>query len=124
MKEAFVNPDLSVTIKDSPVPKPGPNQVLIKAVAYGTNPKDWKYPYLNKKADNSGDDVAGTVEAVGDNVFEFKAGDRVAGYHTIGHPAGTFAEYSLVPVETTFHIPAKTSFEEVSLYIYIYPSTP
>jgi NADPH:quinone reductase len=44
MKEAFVNTDLSVEIKDSPVPKPGPGDVLIKVAVSGSNPKDWKYP--------------------------------------------------------------------------------
>jgi NADPH:quinone reductase-like Zn-dependent oxidoreductase len=41
MKEAYVNPDLSVEIKDVAMPEPGPGQVLIKVVVSGSNPKDW-----------------------------------------------------------------------------------
>lgn len=41
MKEAYVNKDLSVEIKDVNMPEPGPSQVLIKVVVSGSNPKDW-----------------------------------------------------------------------------------
>lgn len=58
--------------------------------------------------------MAGYVEAVGKNVTEFKHGDRVAGYHVFLQPWGTFAEYALSPAQTTFHIPAHTSFEEAA----------
>jgi len=39
---------LDVQIKDIPVPKPEPDQVLIRVIISGTNPKDWKYPILVK----------------------------------------------------------------------------
>lgn len=46
MKEAHVAKDLSVSIKDVPIPEPGPGQILIKVVVSGSNPKDWYvYPY-------------------------------------------------------------------------------
>lgn len=35
MKEAIVQKDTSVNIIDSPIPKPGPEQVLIKVVVSG-----------------------------------------------------------------------------------------
>lgn len=41
MKEAQVAKDLSVTIKDVAVPEPQANQVVIKVVYSGSNPKDW-----------------------------------------------------------------------------------
>ncbi|KAK5993713.1 Trans-enoyl reductase fsr4 [Cladobotryum mycophilum] len=114
MKEAIVHPDTSVTLHDVPVPTPSKDQVLIRVAAFGTNPKDWKYPKWKDYSHNAGDDVAGIVEAVGENVFEFKKGDRVAGFHVMGDPAGVFAEYSIVPAHTTFHIPESTSFEEAA----------
>lgn len=42
MKEAIVSPGPSVKIVDSPIPKPGSDDVIIKIVVSGSNPKDWK----------------------------------------------------------------------------------
>lgn len=114
MKEAIVKPDTSVAIQDSPVPTPARDEILVKVLAFGVNPKDWKVPVWTGTAANSGDDVAGVVEAVGEDVFEFNKGDRVAGFHVMRTPGGAFAEYAILPEHTTFHIPAKISFEEVS----------
>jgi len=41
MKEAIVKKDLSVDIIVSPIPKPKDDQVVIKVVVSGSNPKDW-----------------------------------------------------------------------------------
>jgi NADPH:quinone reductase-like Zn-dependent oxidoreductase len=40
MKEALVSAGPKVRIVDSPVPKPGPDQVMIKVVVAAANPKD------------------------------------------------------------------------------------
>jgi NADPH2:quinone reductase len=96
---------------DSPVTEPNADQVLIKVVVSGSNPKDWKVPEWVGNNINQGDDVAGTVEKVGANVTEFKPGDRVAAFHEIQAPHGSYAEYAVAWAHTTFHIPKKTSFE-------------
>ncbi|KAF4456350.1 NADPH2:quinone reductase [Fusarium austroafricanum] len=114
MKEAIVKKDTSVEIVDSPIPKPGPDDVLIKVIIAGTNPKDWKIPVWMNKEINTGDDIAGIVEAVGENVVGFHQGDRVAAFHEMMTPHGAFAEYAIAPYWTTFHIPAKVSFEEAA----------
>lgn len=44
MKEAFVTTGPKVNIVDSEVPKAGKDQVVIKVVFSGSNPKDWKVP--------------------------------------------------------------------------------
>jgi D-arabinose 1-dehydrogenase-like Zn-dependent alcohol dehydrogenase len=41
MKEAIVSKGPKVEILDSPIPEPGPEQVVIKVVVSGSNPKDW-----------------------------------------------------------------------------------
>ena len=41
MKEAVVAKGPKVTIRDVPIPKAGPNQVVTKVVFSGSNPKDW-----------------------------------------------------------------------------------
>ena len=63
---------------------------------------------------NEGDDIAGYVHQVGSNVTEFHPGDRVAAFHVMRTPGGSYAEYALSPAHTTFHIPKKTTFEEAA----------
>lgn len=126
MKEAIVAKGPKVTIHDVDIPKPNTDQVLIKVVFSGSNPKDWKRPNYGEPH-NSGDDIAGIVEEVGENVVEFKKGDRVAAFHEMMSPHGSFAEYAIAWAYTTFHLPKTTSFEEVReiqvLVVYILMST-
>lgn len=114
MKEAVVSKGTKVEIIDSPIPTPNDDQVLIKVVVSGSNPKDWKLPDMRPDVINQGDDIAGVVEKVGANVFEFKPGDRVAAFHEMMTPHGSYAEYAVAWEHTTFHIPAGTSFEEAA----------
>lgn len=51
---------------------------------------------------------------MGTNVWEFKKGDRVASFHEMKAPGGSFAEYALGWQHTTFHIPHNISFEQAS----------
>jgi len=86
-------------------PAPGPGEVLVNLAAAGVNPFDWKVAdgMLDGKMPHVfpfvlGVDGAGTVEAVGEGVTRFAAGDPVYGqfFHA---PAGvgTYAEYVTVP---------------------------
>lgn len=101
-----------MTIKDSPIPKPNDDQLVIKVIVSGSNPKDWKIPEWMNNPHNSGDDIAGIVHEVGKNVTEFKPGDRVFAFHEMVKPNGSFAEYAVAWQHTTAHLPASTSFEE------------
>ncbi|KAM5377859.1 hypothetical protein ACJZ2D_004763 [Fusarium nematophilum] len=114
MKEAIVAPDITVKVIDSPVPEPGPGEVLIRVVVSGTNPKDWKVPVWTDTASNSGDDIAGTVVSLGTNVRGFHEGDRVAAFHVMRTSGGSFAEYAIAPQHTVFAIPESTTFEEAA----------
>ncbi|KAI8629610.1 GroES-like protein [Xylariaceae sp. FL1651] len=114
MKEAIVSKGPKVEIIDSPIPQPAANQVLIKVVVSGSNPKDWKLPLWTGKAINQGDDIAGIVHEVGENVTEFSPGDRVAAFHEMMTPGGSYAEYAIAWQHTTFHIPKHTTFEEAA----------
>ena len=82
-------------------PVPADDQILVKVHAVSVNPYDWHFvegtPYfmraigvgLRKPKDiRLGVDFAGTVEAVGKNVTQFKPGDEV-----FGGRDGAFAEY-------------------------------
>ncbi|KAF1986718.1 GroES-like protein [Aulographum hederae CBS 113979] len=116
MKEAIIKGGPKVEIIDSPIPEPGPTDVIIKVVYSGSNPKDWKYPEWmpDQTPINQGDDIAGTVHAVGSKVTEFKKGDRVGAFHEMHSPHGSYAEYALAHAHTTFHLPASTSFEDAA----------
>ncbi|KAJ5085107.1 hypothetical protein N7532_009878 [Penicillium argentinense] len=114
MKEAFVSKNLGVSIKDTDIPIPKAGQVLICVVVSGTNPKDWKMPPhwpVDGTPFNQGDDIAGYIEAVGDDVAGFRKGDKVAAFHQVMTPHGSWAEYAIAPAYSTFHVPSKTSFE-------------
>ncbi|KAK2755874.1 hypothetical protein FQN54_005670 [Arachnomyces sp. PD_36] len=115
MKEALFNLDSgedTVSIVDSPIPKPNATQVVIKVEAAGMNPKDFKHK--GHGPHNQGDDIAGYVESVGEKVTEFKKGDRVAAFHEMGTKGGAYAEYAVAWAHTTFHIPKSTGFEEAA----------
>ncbi|KAK1535163.1 alcohol dehydrogenase [Colletotrichum costaricense] len=117
MKEAIFDCNLKVEIHDIPIPIPGPGQILIKNVISGTNPKDWKVPKIwapQLPPLNHGDDIAGFVKSIGEGVLGFKEGDRVAAFHEMNTPHGSYAEYSIASAQSTFLIPDKTSFEEAA----------
>ncbi|KAL3482037.1 chaperonin 10-like protein [Aspergillus californicus] len=114
MKEAIVNPELAVNIIDSPIPKPREGEILIMVVVSSTNPKDWKVPVWLGLTINTGDDIASIVIAVGANVLGFHKGDRVAAFHVMQSPHGSFAKYAIAPQYSTFHIPDSISYEEAS----------
>lgn len=63
---------------------------------------------------NQGDDIAGIVHSVGGDVTDFRPGDRVASFHEMLSPHGSFAEYAVGLDATTFHIPKNVSFEEAA----------
>jgi NADPH:quinone reductase-like Zn-dependent oxidoreductase len=82
-------PFADLVVRASPVPAPGPGQVVVQVRAVAVNPLDaiiqsngrlmyrWlDYPVV------LGEDVAGVVVAVGEGVHRFAAGDRLVAYAT------------------------------------------
>jgi len=69
------------TVGESPIPKPGPGQLLIKAHAAALNPVDWQirdYGFgIEKYPAVIGFDGAGDVVEVGEGITTFEKGDRV-----------------------------------------------
>jgi NADPH:quinone reductase-like Zn-dependent oxidoreductase len=72
MLEVIVHPGPKTEIITSDIPVPNDDQVVIKVVVSGSNPKDWKVPEWRGTHQNQGDDIAGIVHQVGKNVTEFK----------------------------------------------------
>jgi NADPH2:quinone reductase len=91
------------------LPPPGAGQVLVKIYAAGLNFVDIYQRRGTYKVDmpfTPGREAAGIVEAVGENVTDFKVGDRVA----YAHGLGGYAEYSNVDANFLFHLPESVSF--------------
>ncbi|GAA6043353.1 hypothetical protein JCM8097_008046 [Rhodosporidiobolus ruineniae] len=102
---------------DIPVPQPQENEILVKNVAAGSNPRDWKIPLvIDNYSAIEGRDLAGYVEAVGPGVNKFKKGDKVGGFTKmhVNSRYGTYAEYSICPTNTAFLLGPKTSFEDAA----------
>ena len=55
-----------------------------------------------------------TIAAVGSAVKTFSVGERVAGFHEMDTPNGTYAEYAICPEQTVFRISDSISNEEAA----------
>jgi NADPH2:quinone reductase len=91
-------------------PAPGPRQALVRIAASGVNFIDVYFRTGLYKADIPvalGSEGAGTVEAVGADVSEVAAGDRVA----YAMARGSYAEYALVPAALLVKIPDSLDFQ-------------
>lgn len=93
----FGGPKVLQVHDDVPVPIISNTQVLVKIKAAGVNPVD---TYIREGAMGNlqlpaiiGKDAAGIIEAVGENVKEFKIGDRVFVCILSLNHQGTYAEY-------------------------------
>src|SRR5205809_3793150 len=124
--KAIVYCDYGVAnLKLEEIEKPVPNddQVLVRVRAASVNPYDWHFVEgtpkimrmmgvgLRKPKDTRlGVDFAGTVEAVGKNVTQFKAGDEV-----FGGRGGAFAQYVCPRATRAVALkPASVSFEDAA----------
>ena len=99
-------------------PTPGPNEISIRLKAVALNPLDWKKLYFGFMIENwpavLGIDGAGIVEAVGQGVTNFKAGDEV--FSLFGHDsrAASFQEVAVVPNYFIAKKPGDWTFEEAA----------
>src|SRR5437660_5813241 len=104
-------------------PTPTDDQVLVRVRAASVNPYDWHFvegtPKIMRamgvglrkpKETRLGVDFAGTVEAIGKNVTQFKPGDEV-----FGGRGGAFAEYVCRRAEGAIALkPASITFEQAA----------
>ena len=107
-------------LEDMPDPRPGADQVLVRLRAVGVNPVDVYIrsgAYARKPALPfiPGSDAAGEIAAVGANVTQYKAGDRVfvhgtAAEHTVGHYGGAYAEVAACRLDHVYPLAAHVSF--------------
>ena len=113
----------NLRLADVKKPTPNDEQILVKVRAASVNPYDWHFIEgtpkivrlmgvgLRKPKDTQvGVDFAGTVEAIGKNVTQFKPGDDV-----FGGRGGAFAEYVCRRAEGAVALkPASITFEQAA----------
>ncbi|MEY9876763.1 NADPH:quinone reductase-like Zn-dependent oxidoreductase [Streptacidiphilus sp. MAP12-33] len=107
-------------LTEQPLPKVGPDSVLVRVRAAGVNPVDWRVaegavdPLLNVYFPlTMGWDVAGVVVGVGVAVTEFAVGDEVVAYNRQDFAQfGTWAEFTAVPLRALAPKSAGMSWEE------------
>jgi NADPH:quinone reductase-like Zn-dependent oxidoreductase len=122
--EQYGGPEVLQMADDLPMPRVGPNGVLVEVNAASVNPVDWK---LRQGLLNAvrpvvfpvlwGCDFSGVVTEVGPSVTLFKPGDEVYGMKD-GYVAktyrGTYAEYVVVPEKSLAAKPKILSHEEAA----------
>ncbi len=116
---AFTNQS-HLTYEDAPLPTLNKDDVLIRVHAAGVNPIDWKvcagtHPLAAKMELPliPGWDVAGTIEAVGSAVTNFKVGEAV--FAKPDHfRQGAYAEFIAVRAVEVAPKPASISFVEAA----------
>lgn len=117
----YGSPDV-LQLKEVETPSPKEDEVLVKVHAASLNAADWHLmraePFLARlenglqrpKNTRLGVDIAGQVEAIGNNVTQFQPGDEVFG-EKFETGLGGFAEYASVPERALALKPTNVSFE-------------
>ena len=105
-----------------PVPRPGPEQVLVAVHAASINPRDWMIragtyvlkAMLPKLPVVLGSDLAGVVVAVGSAVRRFRPGDRVFAMVPSSDGLGAYAEYAVVRQSAVANMPEGVDFPQAA----------
>lgn len=95
----------ALKVEDVPLDGPGDGEARVKIEAIGVNFLDIYQRmgrYQSSPPFTLGQEAAGIVDAVGQNVTDIKAGDRVA-YASV---QGSYAEYAVVPAWRLVLVPA------------------
>ncbi|WP_187437950.1 NADP-dependent oxidoreductase [Actinomadura decatromicini] len=86
-----------------PRPEPGPGEILVRMIAAGLNPVDWKIAdgMLKDSVDATfplilGQDGAGVVEEAGEGVTRLRPGEQVYGsFGSVARGLGSYCEYTI-----------------------------
>ena len=121
VRDRFGSPDV-VELREIDRPVPGDEELLVRVRAFSLNLADWYEvtgrPYVGRamtgllkpKSNRLGVDFAGTVEAVGEDVTQFRPGDEVFGGRN-----GAFAEYVCVREDRAVVTkPTNVTFDEAA----------
>ncbi len=139
----FHGSDTGLSVEDIPIPKIGPDDMLVKVAACGVCHTDLHYiehgvPTFKKPPIVLGHEASGIVDQVGDRVEDFAKGQRVLipavltcgkcmfcrmGRENIcssmtmlgNHFDGAYAEYVAVPAKDVLHLPESIPLQEASI---------
>src|SRR5262245_56292757 len=124
VRETYGPPEV-LRLEEVPLPTVGDGDVLVRVRAASANAGDWHLlrgtplPFRlvaglrTPKFKIIGNDIAGSVEAVGRNVTRFRPGDEVFGeLSRCGF--GAYAEFAAAPEKALALKPANLSFEEAA----------
>jgi NADPH2:quinone reductase len=115
----FGDPSVLTLEADIPIPKPQPNEFLIKIHSVGLNPvetyqRSGNYTPAPTLPWIPGRDASGTIEAIGSNVVSvLKPGSRV---WLSNVSSGTYAQYATAPAEGVHLLPDNITFEQGTLW--------
>lgn len=106
-------------IADSPVPEPSKGEVLVKVMAAGINPVDYKvrngslrFVFRAKFLRTPGGEMAGIIEKNGPGASKFNIGDKVFAMLPLG--IGGYSEYVCVKEDIISKMPDNISFNEAA----------
>ena len=103
MRAFFLNPaDMSLELREAPMPKPGPDQLLVRVRAAGLNRGEFLRHGLTKPGAPKvgGTEGAGEVEGTGERVM--------------GRLPASFAEYAVMDKADAITVPQGLSWEEAA----------
>ncbi|KAF9564513.1 GroES-like protein [Agrocybe pediades] len=106
-------------LDDIPIPTPAQGEILIKILAVGLNPADWKMPKYDVLIPKTypaiiGQDIAGEVEKVGEGVEGFEKGDRVMCQAQNWSVGGAFQQWVAVASDFVSKIPDNVTYDEAA----------
>lgn len=118
MKVLEIGRGREFTVREMPIPAPGPGEVLVRVEAVTTCPQwdlhlrhdepmfaghAFHYPYTPGQP---GHEATGEIAAVGEGVSDVKAGDRVSVWRDPGHKnPGCYAQYAIRKAADVIRVP-------------------
>jgi len=102
----------NIELREIEVPKPAADQILIRVRAAGLNRGEFILGHglhQSGSAKQIGMEAAGEVVACGEQITEFKVGDRV-----MGRCPGAFAEFALIPGREALLMPPSLTWEQAA----------
>ena len=121
MKAAAIDelgPPSVLELRDVPVPRPGPHEVLVAVHAAGVGTWDAKIRDGTWAEDEVhgpkilGTDGAGVIAEVGERVRRLSVGDRVWAYEFDNPKGGFYAEYAVVDMDHVGALPSRLTMQQ------------